>query len=176
MPTPVTKRGCSSLIFNQNRSHMYTNCLNDLICEYNCLTYLPQHTRAINLIHPGDSTSSKKTLNKNSNKSCIKSSLSPCGQFLLTGSGDSNAYIYGIGINQELGEFRRRMPVIQLKGHEEEVTTVDWNPFDQGQVVTCSDDNTIRLWTVRKDLDQIDSNEFNSFKVDFFLTTTLIIR
>lgn len=51
------------------------------------------------------------------------------------------------------------MPVIVLKGHTSEVTTVDWNPFDQNQCITCSDDNTIRVWNVRREMDLITSKE-----------------
>ncbi len=41
------------------------------------------------------------------------------------------------------------------------MTAVDWNPLDSNQLVTCSDDNTIRLWNVRRDLDTLKANECN---------------
>lgn len=42
-----------------------------------------------------------------------------------------------------------------------EVTTVDWNPFDSNQLVTCSDDNTVRLWNVKRDIEFAESKECN---------------
>ena len=38
---------------------------------------------------------------------------------------------------------------------------MDWNPFDSNQLITCSDDNTMRLWNVKRDIDQIKSAECN---------------
>lgn len=161
----ATKRGFSSLVFNPSRSHIFTNGMNSQICEHNMLTLMPEHTRAINTRHSALSGSGgHKTLNTN-NTAFIKSRLSPCGQFLLTGSSDASAYIFSTSINRNAGEFRRTMPVIRLKGHDSEVTTVDWNPFDFGQCVTCSDDNTVRLWSVQHDIDEIEMGEFNFFQV-----------
>ena len=41
------------------------------------------------------------------------------------------------------------------------MTAVDWNPRDSNQIVTCSDDNTIRIWNVKREIDKLKSNECN---------------
>lgn len=41
------------------------------------------------------------------------------------------------------------------------MTAVDWNPIDSNQLITCSDDNTIRVWNVKRDLDMLKANECN---------------
>lgn len=46
-------------------------------------------------------------------------------------------------------------------GHTNEVTAVDWNPINSNQLVTCSDDNTIRLWNVKREIDMLRANECN---------------
>lgn len=130
------------------------------------VTYNPQHTRILNSTQLTHTNQPVTTLNTNTS-TFIKSSVSPCGQFLLTGSSDANAYIFPTSVNATTtSAFRRAMPPIVLRGHESEVTTVDWNPFNLGQCVTCSDDNTIRLWTVEHGMDDVTMGEFNFFKAD----------
>ena len=41
------------------------------------------------------------------------------------------------------------------------MTAVDWNPLDSNQLITCSDDNTIRAWNVRREIDMLKANECN---------------
>ncbi len=147
----LSGKGYSSLAFNSNQTRLYSNCMNNLIYEHDFISY--KHTRSIN-------THWKKPFNVNQSN-FIKSCLSNCDNFLLTGSSDSNAYIYSTNLNAGNNEFKRLMPVIVLKGHTNEVTTVDWNPHDINQLITCSDDNTIRLWNVKRQLDELETKECN---------------
>jgi denticleless len=128
--TVQTKKGYTNLILNGTRTHLYSSCMNNYIYEHNMVTYNEAHTRVIN-----------KPMNTQANKyhhlntsNFIKSSLSPCGNFVLSGSSNSNAYIYPVNVNSDMAAFKKHMPIILLKGHTNEVTTVDWNPFDSNQV------------------------------------------
>ncbi|RNA33956.1 denticleless -like protein [Brachionus plicatilis] len=156
----ASKKGFSSLAFNSTRTNLYSNCMNNCLYESNMVTYDANHVRVVN-------EALRPQIHKNfhlNNSNFIKSSLSQCDNFIVTGSSDFNAYIYSTNQNSGQACFRKYMPVIALKGHTNEVTTVDWNPFDPNQIVTCSDDNSIRLWNVKNDLDLIESKEFNFLK------------
>lgn len=152
-----TKRGFSNLVISSDQTRLYSNCMNSSIYEYNLTTCNPRHTRSVNKTYGGGTS---KHYNQN-NSNFIKSSLSPCGSYILTGSSDSNAYIYSTDVNSHLKSVRKHMPVIVLKGHTGEVTTVDWNPFDPNQICTCADDNTIRVWNVRRELEKRDSDQID---------------
>ena len=154
---PISK-GYSNLLFNSSRSLLYANCMNNYLYEYNLVTYNSSHTRSIN---QKLNQASKVTYHTNTSN-FIKSSLSKCDNFLLTGSSDFNAYIYPTHVNNQYSRhFKRLLPAIVLKGHTNEVTAVQWNPFDSNQLVTCSDDNTIRLWNVRREIDDLTTKECN---------------
>lgn len=56
----------------------------------------------------------------------IKSCLSPCGSYLLSGSSDNFAYIW---LTDSPGQ-----PVAKLSGHFSEITAVDWCPIDNEKV------------------------------------------
>ncbi|KAL7645101.1 UNVERIFIED_CONTAM: hypothetical protein RMT77_003479 [Armadillidium vulgare] len=58
-----------------------------------------------------------------------KSCLSPCGSYLLSGSGDAGAQIWSTN--------SPGCPIVSLSGHEELVTTVAWGEDDM--FVTCDD-------------------------------------
>ncbi len=161
-----TNKGYSNLIFNSSRTRLYANCMNGQLYEYNFSTYNNHmHTRSLSACSPNHSLMdehNKPKLSYHTNQSnFIKSSLSQCENFILTGSSDFNAYLYSTNVNCMVNEFREKMPVIMLKGHTNEVTCVDWNPFDSNQLVTCSDDNTMRVWNVRRDMCEEKSNECN---------------
>lgn len=74
----------------------------------------------------------------------IKSRLSPCGQFVLSGSSDSMAYIWDLTVPSVRG---RVYPIVALEGHEGgEVAPVAWSNVEFGTVATGGDDCNIRLW------------------------------
>ncbi|XP_075060321.1 denticleless protein homolog isoform X2 [Mixophyes fleayi] len=81
----------------------------------------------------------------------IKSSLSPDGQFLLSGSSDHSAYIWQVSDAQA--------PPMVLQGHSQEVTSVTWCPSDFTKIATCSDDNTVRIWRLKRGGDNEGTEE-----------------
>ena len=160
-PVKLPSKGYSNLVFNTSRTRLYANCLNGQLYEYNFSTYNQNHTRSLSSCNKMDENQKLKLSHHTNQSNFIKSSLSQCENFILTGSSDFNAYIYSTNMNSCSNEFKKQMPVIVLKGHTNEVTTVDWNPFDSNQLITCSDDNSLRVWNVKRDLDLIKSNECN---------------
>jgi len=171
LPNQTINKGFSNLIFNSSRTRLYANCMNGQLYEYNFSTYNSQmHTRSLSTCNSQLlDEHNKPKLSYHSNQSnFIKSSLSQCENFILTGSSDFNAYLYSTNINCMSDEFKNRMPVIVLKGHTNEVTCVDWNPFDSNQLVTCSDDNTMRVWNVKRELSEDVRNECNFSMAETF--------
>ncbi|CAM6123553.1 unnamed protein product [Calypogeia fissa] len=72
----------------------------------------------------------------------IKAAFSPDGSHILSGSSDHNAYLWKVddpGSN----------PTV-LEGHHQEVTAVSWCPTDFCKIATCSDDYTVRIWTMNE--------------------------
>ncbi|KAL0737681.1 hypothetical protein Bca4012_013891 [Brassica carinata] len=70
----------------------------------------------------------------------VRTMISPDGEHILSGSSDGNAYIWQVNKPQV-------DPTI-LKGHDNEVSAVDWSSSEIGKVVTASDDFTVRLWNI----------------------------
>jgi WD40 repeat protein len=151
-------KGYTNLLFNSTKTLLYANCMNNFLYEFNFVTYNSNHTRSIN-----HKLNNKSTATYHINTSnFIRSSLSKCDNFLLTGSSDFNAYIYPTSVNNQFcHRFKKSMPAIVLKGHTNEVTAVKWNPLDSNQLVTCSDDNTIRIWNVKREIDDLTTKECN---------------
>ncbi len=166
-----SSKGYSNIIMNNAGTRLYANCLNSLIYEYNYQTYNQSHARILNSTNlqkfnagqaskpVGEDT--PKTRYHTNQSNFIKSKISQCDNYILTGSSDFNAYIYPTHVNSDRESFRKHLPVIVLKGHTNEVTAVDWNPKNSNQLVTCSDDNTIRVWNVRREIDMMRANECN---------------
>jgi WD40 repeat protein len=159
-----SSKGFSSFVLNHSKTKLYANCMNSCIYEYDMVTFDTQQSRILN-----SNGSHYKPVHVNQSN-FIKSSISPCGNYLLTGSSDFTAYIYNINNCKTL-------PVdpIALKAHTNEVTTVAWNNREIGQLVTCSDDNTIRLWNVRQDIDleSMKQKECNYFTAEIRTNTIL---
>ncbi|KAG7559001.1 WD40 repeat [Arabidopsis thaliana x Arabidopsis arenosa] len=70
----------------------------------------------------------------------VRTMISPDGEYVLSGSSDGNAYIWQVN--------KPQVDPIILKGHDFEVTAVDWSPSEIGKVATASDDFTVRLWNI----------------------------
>lgn len=120
-----TSKGYSNIIMNHSKSRLYANCMNNYIYEFNYQTYNYHHTRMLNksnLIKESTDSQKKDTTNEIKKKyhtnqsNYIKSSISQCDKFIITGSSDFNAYIYSTNENSDCKEFRKHVPVIVLKG------------------------------------------------------------
>ena len=80
----------------------------------------------------------------------VKSSFSPDERFVVSGSCDCGIYIWNLERNSS--ERRRGSTVLPLqnplRGHTQEVTCVDWRIGTAGdELVSCSDDGSVRIWT-----------------------------
>ncbi|KAK6928381.1 WD40 repeat [Dillenia turbinata] len=71
----------------------------------------------------------------------VKSAISPDATLILSGSSDGDAYLWQVN--------KPELDPIRLNSHENEVTAVDWCPFEVGKIATASDDYTIRIWNVQ---------------------------
>ncbi|TNN76144.1 Denticleless [Liparis tanakae] len=80
----------------------------------------------------------------------VKSTISPDDQFLASGSSDNNAYVWKISDPKQ--------PPMMLQGHSEEVTSVSWCPTDFTKIASCSDDHTVRIWRLHREMDGAQSS------------------
>lgn len=83
----------------------------------------------------------------------IKSSLSPDGQYLLSGSSEEKAYIWNVNNSQ---------PLVALCGHRAEVTCVAWSQTNDLRVVTCSEDARHKVWRIGPEFIGNDQSEMYS--------------
>ncbi|NXJ83008.1 DTL protein, partial [Trogon melanurus] len=125
--TSTRKLGYSSLVLDSTGANLFANCTDDSIYMFN-MTGLRTTPVAVFSGHQNSSF-------------YIKSSTSPDDQFLVSGSSDCNAYIWKIS--------EPSLPPRMLLGHSQEVTSIAWCPSDFTKIVTCSDDNTVRIWRLR---------------------------
>lgn len=125
--------GYTNLMVDNSGLKLYVNCMDNNIYCYNLATYSPEPL--IRYVGLRNSTF------------YIKSSLSPDGQYLLSGSSDEKAYIWNIGNPQ---------PLLALVGHTVEVTCVAWSRSADMRVVTCSDDARHKIWRVGPELIEND--------------------
>jgi WD40 repeat protein len=90
----------------------------------------------------------------------VKSAFSPDGTHLISGSSDSNAYIWSL--EDKLGT----NPVV-LPGHSRELTTVAWNPSDRFQIMTAGDDHVVKFWKVDMTAmqEKEERQEYDPYKV-----------
>ncbi|KAI3364200.1 hypothetical protein L3Q82_011014 [Scortum barcoo] len=128
--------GYSGLVLDSSRSNIMCNCTDDNIYMFNV---------------SGIKTSPVSVFSGHQNSSFyIKSSLSPDDQFLASGSSDNNTYIWKISDPQH--------PPMLLQGHSEEVTSVAWCPTDFTKIASCSDDHTVRIWRLHREMDGAQSS------------------
>eukprot|EP00794_Sanderia_malayensis_P020456 gene20456-22472_t len=131
------KHGYSSLILDSTSSRLFATCINDVI-------YMYQSSNLATQPHASFYGHQSSTF-------YIKSALSPDDRFLLSGSGDDNCYIFKVDEPNEAPWM--------LKGHVGEVTSVAWCPTDISKLVTCSDDNSFRIWRAKPEQDTTKSNQ-----------------
>ncbi|XP_061481253.1 denticleless protein homolog [Rhineura floridana] len=126
--TSTRKLGYSSLVLDSSGTSLFANCTDDNIYMFSMSTL----KTAPGSIFSGHQNSSFY----------VKSSISPDDQFLISGSSDQNAYIWKVS--------EPHLPPMMLLGHLQEVTSVAWCPTDFTKISTCSDDNTIKIWRLRR--------------------------
>ncbi|XP_071996271.1 denticleless protein homolog [Engystomops pustulosus] len=122
------KLGYSSLILDSTGTSLFASCTDDNIYMFN-IAGLKNDPVSVFSGHQNSTF-------------YIKSSLSPDGQFLVSGSSDHSAYIWQVS--------NPYTPPLMLQGHSQEVTSVTWSPTDFTKIVTCSDDNTVRVWRLKR--------------------------
>ncbi|NXD75386.1 DTL protein, partial [Halcyon senegalensis] len=126
--TSTRKLGYSSLVLDSTGANLFANCTDDSIYMFN-MTSLRTTPVAVFSGHQNSTF-------------YIKSSTSPDDQFLVSGSSDCNAYIWKVS--------EPSLPPRVLLGHSQEVTSIAWCPSDFTKIATCSDDNTVRIWRLRR--------------------------
>ncbi|XP_017667099.1 PREDICTED: denticleless protein homolog [Lepidothrix coronata] len=126
--TSTRKLGYSSLVLDSTGTSLFANCTDDSIYMFN-MTSLKTAPVAVFSGHQNSTF-------------YIKSSTSPDNQFLVSGSSDCNAYIWKVS--------EPSLPPWILLGHSQEVTSIAWCPSDYTKIATCSDDNTVRIWRLRR--------------------------
>uniref|UniRef100_A0A3B5AVH5 Denticleless E3 ubiquitin protein ligase homolog n=1 Tax=Stegastes partitus TaxID=144197 RepID=A0A3B5AVH5_9TELE len=131
-----TRLGYSGLVLDSSRSNVMCNCTDDSIYMFNVC---------------GVKTSPVAVFSGHQNSSFyVKSTISPDDQFLASGSSNNHAYIWKISEPQH--------PPMMLQGHSEEVTSVAWCPTDFTKIASCSDDHTIRIWRLHREIDGAQSS------------------
>ncbi|NXA10678.1 DTL protein, partial [Sapayoa aenigma] len=126
--TSTRKLGYSSLVLDSTGANLFANCTDDSIYMFH-MTGLRTTPVAVFSGHQNSTF-------------YIKSSTSPDDQFLVSGSSDCNAYIWKVS--------EPSLPPRILLGHSQEVTSIAWCPSDYTKIATCSDDNTVRIWRLRR--------------------------
>ncbi|XP_029281209.1 denticleless protein homolog [Cottoperca gobio] len=128
--------GYSGLVLDSTRSKIICNCTDDNIYMFNV---------------SGVKTTPVGAFSGHQNSSFyVKSTISPDDQFLASGSSDNNAYIWKIS--------DPKLPPMTLQGHSEEVTSVAWCPTDFSKIASCSDDHTVRIWRLHREMDGAPSS------------------
>ncbi|XP_045899403.1 denticleless protein homolog [Micropterus dolomieu] len=128
--------GYSGLVLDSTRSNIMCNCTDDSIYMFNVT---------------GIKTTPVAVFSGHQNSSFyVKSTISPDDQFLASGSSDNNAYIWKISDPKH--------PPMMLQGHSEEVTSVAWCPTDFTKIASCSDDHTVRIWRLHREMDGAQSS------------------
>lgn len=131
------KHGFSSLVLDSNHSSLFASCTDDKIYMYSC-TALGQEPVCTFAGHTNSTF-------------YVKAALSPDDMYLLSGSSNNDAFIWRVS--------DPTAPPTLLKGHLGEVTSVAWCPSDQGKVITCSDDNSFRIWRMDCRTNNIDKHD-----------------
>uniref|UniRef100_A0A665WGV8 Uncharacterized protein n=1 Tax=Echeneis naucrates TaxID=173247 RepID=A0A665WGV8_ECHNA len=127
--------GYSGLTLDSTRSNVVCNCTDDNIYMFNI---------------SGIRTTPVAVFSGHQNSSFyVKSTISPDDQFLASGSSDNHTYIWKINDPQH--------PPMVLEGHSQEVTCVAWCPTDFTKIASCSDDHTVRIWRLQREVDGAQS-------------------
>lgn len=102
------------------------------------------HTLSADTLTPiSSSRFSHETMRMNS--FYVKSAISPCGKWMITGSSDRKAFLYDVGNasrNFEISSWEGRGCAVELSGIHSEVGAVDWGH----DIFAACYDKTVRVW------------------------------
>ncbi|KAJ0399882.1 hypothetical protein ATCC90586_006497 [Pythium insidiosum] len=129
------QRGISSLSLDASRTRLLVNVLNDELRVYDIGASAVDATALPQLRCEGHVA----------NSFYVKSTFSPDGDFIASGSGDGIVYLWDATFSQRTHDVRT--PVFALKAHGCEANGVAWHRSDFTRLATCSDDGTVRLWS-----------------------------
>ncbi|XP_050095317.1 protein lethal(2)denticleless [Anopheles aquasalis] len=131
----TTLKGFTNLVIDEARHRLYVNCMDNHIYCYNVSTYEAQPLQRYGGFKNGTFY--------------VKAALSPDGQYLISGSSDERSYVWNVD---------HPNPLLQLRGHAAEVTSVAWMQSRRKvRLVTCSDDARHKIW--RLGPEELDSDE-----------------
>ncbi|XP_035786857.1 protein lethal(2)denticleless-like [Anopheles albimanus] len=131
----TTLKGFTNLVIDEVRHRLYVNCMDNHIYCYNVSTYEAQPLQRYGGFKNGTFY--------------VKAALSPDGQYLISGSSDERSYVWNVD---------HPNPLLQLRGHAAEVTSVAWMQSQRKvRLVTCSDDARHKIW--RLGPEELDSDE-----------------
>ena len=85
------------------------------------------HTFTADTLTPISSTFTHETMRTNS--FYVKSAISPCGRWMVTGSSDRKTFLYDVSNasrNFEISSWEGKCSVVELEGARSEVGAVDW--------------------------------------------------
>eukprot|EP00118_Oscarella_pearsei_P020067 m.216254 g.216254 ORF g.216254 m.216254 type:complete len:531 (+) comp39855_c1_seq7:55-1647(+) len=139
----IRQHGYSHLALDSAGGRLFANCTDDTIYMYDCIS---QNEFPMAAFY-GHLTSSFY----------VRMAVSPDNKFLLSGSSDSNAYMWQIDSPDT--------PPFVLTGHSKEVTSVAWCGKDVTRLATCSDDNTVRIWRLDRQADKSQRNVLGRTRV-----------
>lgn len=136
-PGTSTFKGYTNLMVDEAGLRLYVNCMDNNVYAFNLGSYA--------------ATPLMRYTGLRNSTFYIKSSLSPDGQYLLSGSSDERAYIWNV---------RQSEPLVALVGHTVEVTCVAWSRAHDMRVVTCSDDARHKIWRIGPET--IEADDFQT--------------
>ena len=101
------------------------------------------HTFSADTLSPISSTFSHETMRTNS--FYVKSAISQCGRWMVTGSSDRKAFLYDVSNaprNLEISSWEGKCSVVELGGNRSEVGAVDWGH----DIFAACHDRAVRVW------------------------------
>lgn len=121
--------GIASLDIDASGSHLLVSSTDSTIYLYNATDLKLGHAKVL--------TGHTQT------SFYIRAKFSPCGQFVVSGSADTKAYIWDLSQSTVEGALH---PIFELAGHRGgEAAAVDWCKTDF-KIATCGDDSTTKVW------------------------------
>ncbi|KAF1321459.1 Denticleless protein, partial [Globisporangium splendens] len=128
--------GISSLAFDHTNSKLLVNVLNDAI-------------KVIDIHAAPGAAPIIECSGHLATSFYVKAAFSPESDFIIGGSADGAAYIWNATTTKS-DNTSSRSPRVALKGHTSDVNGVAWHKHDFTKVATCSDDGTVRSWSLHR--------------------------